>query len=378
MSTRRDAKTNASSLQLTSGTLHGAAVVSGKVLLVFLALWALRNTIKHLSYVLIPLAVALLLTALLEPIVTWLVRRRWPRSLAVLAALVAGLVTVGGLVTFVVLSILNNVDELRRRVSESLVQIQDWLNQGPLEIDGGLIEQAQGWLSGNQQELLSRAFTAVTTAGTFLVGSLVAAVLFLIFLYDGPKIWSFLLLPWSPRIRDGIDDAGRRAFRSVVMYVRVTALVALVDAVGIGVGLVVVGVPLTMPLAALVFLGGFIPYVGAVASGFLAVTITLVSNGMTSALIILAVVLVVQQLESHVLQPVLQGNFTHLHPGAVLVALLLGTVEGGIAGVLFAVPILTAIRAVVLTIGQYREARPQQNQRSPDDAGEYDGQNGNQ
>lgn len=373
---------NESGIRLTSGTLRQAAVISAQALLVFLALWALRSTAKHLSYVLIPLAVALLLTALLEPMVSWLVRHRWRRSLAVLVTLITGLITVGGLVTFVVVSVLNNFDELRLRVSEGLAQLQEWLSYGPLQIQGGLLDRAQQWLSSNQQELMSRAVGAFNTAGVFIAGVLIAAVLFIMFLSDGPKMWSFLLRPWSPQIRDTMDDAGRRAFRSVVLYVRVTALVALIDAVGIGIGLAIVGVPLTIPLTALVFLGGFIPYVGAIVSGFLAVAITLVSNGLVPALIILGVVLLVQQLESQVLQPILQGNFTHLHPAVVLVALIIGAAEGGIAGVLFAVPVLAAARGVVLAVVEQRERRTHEAQDSAKGqnrpAGQKEDNSGNQ
>ncbi|WP_019819134.1 AI-2E family transporter, partial [Saccharomonospora saliphila] len=341
-------------VRLTSGLLRRAATVSAYLLLIFAALWALRGVTKHLSYVLIPLFVALLLTALLEPLVSWLVRHRWPRPLAVVTALVVGLVVAGGLVTFVVFSVLDNFDQLRRRVAESVAQVQQWLDSSPFPLAGELLGRVQRWLGGNQQEVITRALTAFSTVGAFLVGLVIAIVLFLMFLQAGPKMWAFLLRPWRPGTREVVDDAGRRAYRSVVLYVRVTALVALIDAVGIGIGLAVVGVPLAVPLAALVFLGGFVPYAGAVVSGFLAVAVTLVSNGLVAALIILGVVLAVQQLEGQVLQPVLQGNFSNLHPAVVLVALVIGGAEGGIAGVLFAVPVVAAARGVVLAVAEHR------------------------
>ncbi|MFC4001914.1 AI-2E family transporter [Prauserella oleivorans] len=344
-------------VRFTAGVLRRAAMVSAQLLLVFAALWALRNIVGHLSYVVVPASVALLLTAFLHPLVTWLTRHRWPRSLAVLTALVAGLAVAGGIVTFVVLSIVNNFDELRRRVSQSVAQVDEWLTSGPLNVEGQLFDRVRGWLAGNQQQLFSQALGAFNTVADVLIGVLVSAVLLIMFLYDGPKMWAFLLRPWRPETREVVDDAGRRAYHSVVVYVWVTALVALIDAIGIGIGLAVVGVPLTVPLAALVFLGGFIPYVGAVVSGFVAVAVTLVSNGAVAALIILGIVLGVQQLEGHVLQPVLQGNLSRLHPAVVLVALLIGGTEGGIAGVLLAVPVVAAVRAVVLAIADHHGPR---------------------
>ncbi|CAM2906969.1 AI-2E family transporter [Saccharomonospora xinjiangensis] len=347
-------------VRLTSGMLRRAALVSAQLLVVFAALWALRNVTKHLSYVIIPLAVALLLTAMLEPVVGWLTRHRWPRFLAVVAALVLGLVVVGGLVSFVVFSIIDSYDELRGRVLESIGQVERWLADSPIPLGSELAGRIQDWLGGNRERVLAQALTAFNTVGAFLIGLVVALVLFIMFLHSGPRLWAATLLPWRPSTRAIIDDAGRRAYRSVIVYVRVTALVALIDAIGIGVGLLVVGVPLAVPLAALVFIGGFIPYVGAVASGFVAVAVTLVSNGLVAALIILGVVLAVQQLEGEVLQPILQGNFSNLHPTVVLVALVIGGAEGGIAGVLFAVPVLAAVRGVVLAVAEHHAAQEAQ------------------
>lgn len=341
-------------VRFTSGMLRRAAVISAQFLILFAALWALRNIGKHLSYVIIPLAVALLFTAVLEPVVSWLVRHRWPRPLAVVAALLFGFVIVGGLVAFVVFSVIDSYDELRRRVLESIEQLRSWLSQSPFPASGELLGRVQNWIGGNQDTLVSETLTAFSTVGSFFVGLLIALVLFIMFLHAGPRLWAATLLPWRPSTRELLDSIGRRAYRGVVIYVRVTALVALIDAIGIGIGLAIVGVPLTVPLAALVFIGGFIPYIGAVVSGFLAVAVTLVSNGFVPALIILGVVLLVQQLEGQVLHPILQGNFTSLHPAVVLVALVIGGAEGGIAGVLFAVPLLAAIRGAVLAYAEHR------------------------
>lgn len=353
-------------VRLTSGVLRRTAIVSAQWLVIVLALWALYEIVKHLSYIVIPVLLALLLTALLEPLVTWLTRHRWPRSLAVLGALIVGLVVVGGIVTFVVVSIVSNFDALRIQIAQSLGTLQGWLARGPLHITGGLLQRAQQWLSGNQQMVLSQAAGAVSTVGAFFVGLVIVIVLFLMLLYSGPRMWAFCLLPWKPETRELVDDAGRRAYRGVVIYVRVTALVAFIDALFIGIGLALVGVPLAVPLAALTFIGGFIPYVGAVVSGVISVLVTLVSNGFVAALIVLGVVLAVQQLEGQVLHPLLQGNFSGLHPAVVLVGLVIGGAEAGIVGALLAVPVLAAFRGVVLAVAdaRNRERARQETERS--------------
>ncbi len=161
------------------------------------------------------------------------------------------------------------------------------------------------------------------------------------------------------RVRERVDVAGRRGFGALVSYVRATAAVALVDAVGIGVGLAIVGVPLVIPLSALVFLSAFVPIIGAVLAGTVAVLITLVANGFIQALIVLAIVIAVMQLESHVLQPWLLGRAVRLHPLAVVLAIAAGLVAAGIAGALLAVPLLAVLNAGVKSLVHDENVEPE-------------------
>ncbi|MFC4852815.1 AI-2E family transporter [Actinophytocola glycyrrhizae] len=332
----------------TARGLHRAAVISLELAAVVLGLWVLRAVVKHFGFVLVPVAVALLLSALLSPAVAWLRGRGLPRGLSVVAVLVMGLAVVSGLVTFVVLAVTSHFAELSDSVAGSVARVQTWLSHGPLGLDANLLDRGRQWLQAHEASLVSDVMTAFTTFGSLVAGAVLTLVILVMFLLDGSRMWDFLLRLWRVPTRRYVDEAGREAFHSVVMYVRVTALIALVDAAGIGIGLLVVGVPLVVPLTALVFLGAFVPYVGAIVSGALAVAVTLVSNGPVAALIMLGVVIAVQQLEGNVLQPMLAGNFVRLHPLVVLLALTVGAVEGGIAGVLLAVPVTAAIRAAVL------------------------------
>ncbi len=179
------------------------------------------------------------------------------------------------------------------------------------------------------------------------------------FLSDGGGIWRFLMRGVPSNVRDRVDTAGRRGFSSLVSYVRATAAVAVVDALGIGIGLWIVGVPLVVPLATLVFLGAFIPIVGAVIAGTVAVLIALVANGWVQALVVLGIVVAVMQLEGHVLQPWLLGRAVRLHPLAVVLAITAGLVAGGIPGALLAVPLLAVLNAGIRSLVHDNEADPE-------------------
>ncbi len=332
--------------------------MAARLLVLFLALWALRTLVSHLAFVVVPVAVALLLAAACEPLVRRLARRGTPRGLAAFAAMLGGAVVVGGLVAFAVLSVVNNLPELGRQLTATLDAVRTWLAEGPLRLDDQQLRDMFGrlreWLTQHQQSLVSGTMGVFSTLGQVLAGGLLTLVILVLLLYDGPKIWDFLLRPWRPATREFVDDAGRTAFHDLTRYVGSTALVALIDALGIGLGLVPLGVPLAVPLAALVFLGAFVPYVGAFVSGAIAVGIALVTNGPVTALIVLGIVVAVQQLEGQLLQPLLTGNLVRLHPLAVLLAIVVGGAEAGIAGALLAVPVLSSLRAVLVAAGRHR------------------------
>jgi len=205
-------------------------------------------------------------------------------------------------------------------------------------------------LQNNQASLTSSALTTASTVGEILTGFVLTLFILIFFLSGGARIWAFLMHGVPSRVRNRVDVAGRRGFASLVSYVRATAAVAVVDAVGIGIGLWIVGVPLVIPLATLVFLGAFIPIIGAVIAGSVAVLIALVTNNFVTALIVLGIVILVMQLESHVLQPLLLGRAVRLHPLAVVLAIAVGLVSAGIAGALLAVPLLAVLNAGIRSL----------------------------
>lgn len=343
--------------------LRVASEVCARVLVIVAALALLIYLVMLLRVVVIPVAIALLLTALLAPAVHSLVRRRVPRGPATALVLVGGLAVLGGLLSFVVNTFIDGLPGLQTQLLASFTQLEPiltgppfnlpktWLRDIPMQL-GTLISQ-------NRDALTSGALTTAATVGEVVAGLALALFSLIFLLYDGPNVWEFMLRGAPRRRRDRVDVAGRRAFASLVGYVRATVLVAIVDAVGIGVGLAAVGVPLVVPLAALVFLGAFIPTVGAVLTGGIAVLIALVANGPVAGLIILAVVVAVQQVEGHVLQPLLLGRAVKLHPLAVVLSVAAGLVLAGVVGALLAVPLLAVINTAVRSLVSPTELAPQ-------------------
>jgi predicted PurR-regulated permease PerM len=320
-----------------------------------LVVYGLITLIGLLRIVVIPVVVALLLAALLQPAAALLRRRGLNKSLAAAIVLVAGLVVVVGGLTLIVQTFISQLDDLTTQVQAAFTEIQNWLSQGPLHLDPQVLKKTIDGvgkqLSDNKGALAAGALTTAATLGEVVASIFLVLLTLFFFLRDGAQIWEFLcrLLPRPARVPT--TRAGRYSWLTLVSYVRATVLVAFVDAVGIGVGLEILRVPLALPLAALVFLSSFIPVIGATLSGSVAVLVALVTQGPVSALIVLAIVIAVQQLEGHVLQPLIMGRAVALHPLAIILAIATGVVAAGIVGGLVAVPLLaianTAIRYLV-------------------------------
>lgn len=338
--------------------LRIAGAWSWRLLAIGLVTYALIRIIGTIRIVIIPLVIALLLSALLAPAVGWLLRARFPRSLATALVLVGGLAAVVGTLTRVVTEFIGGVPELSKNASEGIRQIQNWLRTGPLHLSdnqlNSYIDEAQKWIDENTQALTSGAVSTATTLFELLTGALLVLFATFFFLRDGERIWRFLvrLLPVNARWR--IDDAGRASWATLVAYVRATVLVAFIDAVGIGIFLVIFEVPFAFPLAALVFLGAFIPIVGATLSGVVAVLVALVDSGPVTALIIAGAVVGVQQIEGHILQPLIMGRAVAIHPLAVIVGIAAGVVLAGIVGALVAVPLIAVLNTAVRRLAHRR------------------------
>ena len=334
--------------------LRVAAGLSWRILLVVAALYVIGLVVGRLAALVVPLAIALLLAALLTPAVSALMARRVPRGLAAALVLVAGLAVLGGMITFVVVTFVNGVPDLTAQIARSVDAASAWLVNGPLGLSEdqlrGFTDQFLKTLQDNQSGITSTAFATAATIGELLTELLLVLFTLAFFLYDGPRIWQFLIRVVPGGTRRRVDVAGRRGLAALVSYVRATGAVAVVDALGIGIGLAVLQVPLAVPLAALVFIGAFIPIFGAVVAGGVAVLVALVANGPITAVIVLAVVIAVNQLESHVLQPLLLGRAVKLHPLAVVLALAAGLLVAGIAGALLAVPLLAVLNSAVRSL----------------------------
>ncbi|RAS68135.1 putative PurR-regulated permease PerM [Lentzea atacamensis] len=334
--------------------LRVSAALSWRFVVVVAALYVVAYVLGFLASIVIPVAIALLLAALLSPGVAKLVEWRVPRGVATTVMMIIGIGVLGGVLTFVISEFSRGLPELQTQVGASLDTIQKWLKDGPAHLSDAqlqnYIDEIVKTIKENQAEITSGALTTAATLGEVLTGLLLALFTLIFFLHDGDGIWRFVTRAVPRDVRKRVDVAGRRGFSSLVSYVRATAAVAVVDAVGVGIGLAIIGVPLVVPLSALVFLGAFIPIIGAVFTGAVAVLIALVTNGPIAALVVLAVLIGVMQLESHVLQPLLLGRAVKLHPLAVVIAIAVGLVVGGIAGALLAVPLLAVLNSGIRSL----------------------------
>jgi predicted PurR-regulated permease PerM len=332
-----------------------AAAWSWRMLLVGGVVAVVVFLVIQLRLIVIPLLVAVLIGALLVPFSQLLIRRlRFPKWLAVTVAMLSALAIVGGLLTLGITQIVRGSDEL---AAQSLVAWDDfraWLLDGPFHItESQLNEWVAQIVASVQQDsgvLLSGALSVGSTLGHFLAGLLLALFATLFILIDGRGIWRWLVGIFPRRARAAVDGAGRAGWTTLQNFVKVQILVATIDAIGIGLGAFLLGVPLAVPIAILVFLGSFIPIVGAVATGALAVFVALVYNGWVIALIMLGVVLLVQQVEGHILQPLIMGTAVKVHPLGVVVAVATGSLLAGIPGALFAVPVAAVLNVMIVYV----------------------------
>lgn len=337
--------------QSVSPLVRKTAAWSWRLLIIFATIVALLWAVKRLEVLVVPVALATMLAALLLPVVDFLDRRGAPRGGAVALVLLAGIAVVGGILTFVISQFIEGAPALVEQVSTSIKGVGDWLTQGPLHINQEQIDQARKSaieaLQNNQEKLTSGALSTAGTLTEIVTGALLVLFTLIFVLHGGRNIFAFVTKVFPTDVRERVRDAGRAGFHSLIGYVRATFLVALVDAVGIGTGLAIMGVPLALPLASLVFLGAFVPLVGAVVAGFFAVVVALIAKGFVYALITLGLIIAVQQLEGHVLQPLVMGRAVSIHPLAVVLAIAGGGVLAGIVGALLAVPTVAFLNSAV-------------------------------
>ena len=314
-----------------------AAAWAWRFLVIVAALAVVGWVLGYLIVIVVPVVVSLLITALAVPLVDRLAGWGVPRGLAALLTVAAGIAAVVALLTFVGQQVAGGASDLADSTVAGLGEIRQWLQEGPLyatdsQIDG-YIDQAQRAIAerSDEGEILTRITELGTTLTHVFAGFFIVLFATYFFMADGARIWSWLvrLAPRAARAR--VDSSGRVAWISLRQFVRATVIVALVDAIGISIWAAVMGLPFVAAIGVLVFLGAFVPMVGATVAGTVAILVALVDQGPWAALLMLIGVIVVQQLEGHVLQPFLMGRWVSVHPLGVIVAIAVGVLVAVVA-----------------------------------------------
>jgi putative heme transporter len=319
-----------------------SAAWAWRLLVILAALVALLWVVEKLEIIVVPVLLALVISALLVPAVDWMDRRGLPRGAAVAVVMLGGFAILGGILTFVISQFVDGLPDLTEQVTRSIDSIRKWLIEGPAHLRSEQITNAGNSaiqaLHNNQSKLTSGALSTAATITELVTAAVLVLFTLIFFLYGGRNIWQYVAKIFPAGVRERVLEAGRAGYGSLIGYVRATFLVALTDAAGVGAGLAIMGVPLALPLASLVFLGAFIPLIGALVAGFLAVVVALLAKGIIYALLTLGLLIVVAQLEAHLLQPLVMGRAVSIHPLGVVLAISTGGVLAGIVGALLAVP----------------------------------------
>lgn len=332
-----------------SGPLGRAGQRSAQLLLVLILVGAVVYGLTRITLVVIPLLLALILAAAIAPFVRWLRDKGWPRALATGISFLLLLGVFGGLVTGIIFAIRGEWENLAGQASQGFDELYAFVEHGPIPVDSATIaaarESAVDFATSSTAG--SGAMAGISAATSFVTGFVLMAVVLFYFLKDGDRIWAFLLRWFTGDKLEKARLSGSRAMEVLGAYVRGTAIVAAVDAICIGAALFIMDVPLALPLSVIVFVGSFVPLVGATAAGVLAALIALVANGPVVALIVVIVIVAVNQLEGNLLQPVVMGRSLSIHALVILLALTVGTILAGIVGAILSVPIAAVGWAVI-------------------------------
>ncbi|MEV7506244.1 AI-2E family transporter [Streptomyces sp. NPDC093018] len=346
-----------------------AAEAGWRLLVLAGTVWVLMRVISAVQLVVFAFVIALLITALLQPTVARLTRRGVPRGPATALTAISGFVVIGLMGWFVTWQVMENIDTLSNQIQSGIDDLRNWLLKSPFHVTDKQINQIaknlREAIGANADQITSAGLEGVQVIVEALTGILLVFFSTLFLLYDGKRIWSWVLKLVPAAAREGVAGAGPRAWRTLTAYVRGTVLVALIDATFIGIGIYFLDVPMAVPLAVFIFLFSFIPLVGAVASGALAVIVALVTQGVFTAVMTLVVVLAVQQIEGHVLQPFILGRAVRVHPLAVVLTVAAGGMVAGIGGAVVAVPLVAVANTVVGYLRQYSEESQQPSIASP-------------
>ncbi len=337
--------------------LRVVAAWAWRVLLILAVLYLLGKTFLMFEVLFVPVLVSLLLVALVRPIHRAMARtptrRGLPNSLAALLTIIFALLILAALIALIGQQVTVGFPSLRDDAAAGLSELQRQLANSPLKLTSAqldqYVQQVQDKIKGNSGTVVSGALTVTSTAEKFLTGLFLVLFSSYFFLSGGEGIWSWIVGLFPREVRPRVRGAGTRAWATLTAYIRATLIVALVDGLGVMIGAAILGVPLALPLGVVVFIGAFVPIVGALVSGGVAVLVALVAVGSVKALIMLGIVVLVQQVEAHGLQPFLLGHAVRVHPLGVILSITAGVLLAGIVGALFAVPLV----AVVNVVGTY-------------------------
>jgi predicted PurR-regulated permease PerM len=332
---------------------------SGQLLLILTLASVLVFGLLRVKLVVLPVLIALILAAALRPVVDWLRRHKFSSALATWTTLVSGLVILGALVTLIVFIVRGQWAELARSAGRGIDQVQTYVASGPIPVNQSQIDALRSAATDfvTSSQFGTGALAGVSAVTETLTGTVLAGIILFFFLKDGDLIWHFLCRPFHGQQLARITRIGETAPRVLGSYVRGTVVIALSDAILIGTGLAILQVPLALPLAVIIFLTAFIPLIGATVAGILAALVALVANGWVVALIVIVIVIVVNQLEGDLLHPLVMAQSLKLHPLVILFALTVGTILGGIAGAVLAVP-LAAVSWSIIKVWNVPEAGP--------------------
>jgi predicted PurR-regulated permease PerM len=343
-----------------------AAEAGWRLLVLAGTVWVLMRVISAVQLVILAFVIALLITALLQPTVARLKRRGVPGGLATALTAILGFCVMGLIGWFVTWQVMENIDNLSDQIQNGIDDLRNWLLKSPFHVTDKQINQIaknlRDAVGANTDQITSVGLEGVQVVIEALTGILLAFFSTLFLLYDGERIWGWVLKLVPADARPGVAGAGPRAWHTLTAYVRGTVIVALIDATFIGVGIYFLDVPMAVPLAVFIFLFSFIPLVGAVASGALAVVVALVTQGVFTAVMTLAVVLAVQQIEGHILQPFILGRAVRVHPLAVVLSVAAGGMVAGIGGAVVAVPLVAVSNTVVSYLKRYAEEQREEEQ----------------
>jgi len=333
---------------------------SWRILVIGGAVALLLFVVVQLDFIVVPLVVAVLLSALASPLNDLLLKLRFPRWLATVTTLITFISVVTALVWLVINEVIRGWEKVLGRTQVVYDELSVFLLNSPLGISEEQLSawfiQITGELELNSGWILSGALSFSSSIGAWLVGFGIALFALVFFIHEGEKIWRFVANLFPAEAKGAVFGAGIAGWGTLLNFVRIQVFVAFIDAIGIGLGAFFLGLPLVVPIAVAVFLGGFVPFIGATVTGAFAVLVALVFEGPVVALIMLIIVIAVQQLESQIIQPLVMGKAVKVHPLAVVIGVAIGGFFAGIAGILFAVPIVALGNVVIryLAAGQWR------------------------